>query len=460
MRWAVYLICGAAMAHAQALTVDEVLESIQRNHPLLLAALTANDAAAAEVLSAEGRFDTTLRSRFDSDSLGYYANRRLENFVEQPLSWQGMSVYSGYRLGGGLFAPYDGKLDTRSLGEWQSGLKLPLLRNREIDSRRGELAKARIGRALATYSIDQQRLILTQAGISRFWNWVAAGRRVLISRDVLAIAETRQKLLEEGVREGQLPRIEAEDNLRAILQRRSGYIDAERLFQQAAIELSLYLRDANGRPVQAGLERLPAAGPAVDGNGTGEIEAAVATALQKRPELKALEAQIQQTGVDVSMARNAARPALDLMAGFTSDRGSDPSVRRGPEELKVGVAFEFPFQNRSARGKEAVAEAKRRQLELRAAYLRDQVAAEVRDAESAVAAARNRLRVLQDEVRVTRELEEAEKARFELGEGTLFILNLREQATLDVSVREALAQADYQRSLANLAYATGELLFR
>jgi outer membrane protein TolC len=231
------------------------------------------------------------------------------------------------------------------------------------------------------------------------------------------------------------------------------------LFQQAAIELSLYLRDASGQPVQAGLDRLPSGFPVEDGDRIADTEAAIAIGLQRRPELKALGAQIQQTGVDVSIAENAAKPAVDPFAGFTSDQGSDPSVRRGPEELKVGVAFEFPFQNRSARGKVAAPEAKRRQLEQRAAYLRDHVAAEVRDAQSAVAAARNRLRVLQYEVHITRELEEAEKARFELGEGTLFVLNLREQATLDVTIREALAHADYQRSLARLAYATGELMY-
>jgi hypothetical protein len=63
-------------------------------------------------------------------------------------------------------------------------------------------------------------------------------------------------------------------------------------------------------------------------------------------------------------------------------------------------------------------------------------------------------------VRVSRELEEAERTRFEVGDGTLFMLNLREQATLDAAVREALAHADYQRARAAYEYATGALLFR
>ena len=61
---------------------------------------------------------------------------------------------------------------------------------------------------------------------------------------------------------------------------------------------------------------------------------------------------------------------------------------------------------------------------------------------------------------MSRELEEAERTRFELGEGTFFMLNLREQATLDAALREALAQADYQRARAGYEYATGALLYR
>jgi hypothetical protein len=74
--------------------------------------------------------------------------------------------------------PYDGKLATRSLGELRTAVTMPLLRNREIDSRRGELAKARIGRTLASLSVDQQKLIVLQSAISRYWSWGGCGSAV------------------------------------------------------------------------------------------------------------------------------------------------------------------------------------------------------------------------------------------------------------------------------------------
>jgi outer membrane protein TolC len=462
MRHILSLLLAAAALHGQVqvIHVEDVIASVRERYPLLLSALADRDIAEADVLSAEGRFDLTLRSRFDSDSLGYYSNRRFDAWIEQPLSSQGMSLYSGYRVGDGEFASYDGKLETRSLGEFRAGFRLPLLRDRSIDSRRGELAKARIGRKLADLSVDQQRLAVLNTAISRYWTWVALGHRLTATRSVLEIAEVRQKLLEEGVSAGQLPRIEAVDNERAILQRRSTAVEAERAFQQSAIELSLFYRDSGGTPVVAALEQVPSRFPEPTVNGAPDLTADIGLALERRPEIARLKSQSDQNEVDVRLARNSAKPAVDVVAGFFSESGSGPQVLRGPQEFRAGLSFEFPLRNRTARGKQAAAEAKARQIEIRLGFLRDQVTAEVRDAASAVAAARARLELLGEEVRVSRELEEAERTRFELGEGTLFMLNIREQATLDAAVREVVAQADYQRARTAYEYATGSLLYR
>jgi len=138
--------------------------------------------------------------------------------------------------------------------------------------------------------------------------------------------------------------------------------------------------------------------------------------------------------------------------GFTAE-GGQGAVRRGPNELKAGIVFELPFQRRSATGKLLGTEAKIRQVEQRQRFTRDQIEAEVRDAASAVQAAYSRAELLRQEVTVTRQLEEAERARFELGEGTLFLVNLREQATADALVREVAANADLQRAWAQYEFA-------
>jgi outer membrane protein TolC len=139
--------------------------------------------------------------------------------------------------------------------------------------------------------------------------------------------------------------------------------------------------------------------------------------------------------------------------GFSSEAGTGP-VRRGPNDLRASLTFELPFQRRVAAGKLAAAQAKLRQIQQREIFARDQVAAEVADAASAVRAAHERALLTTEEVTLARQLEEAERERFRLGGSTLFLVNLREQAAVDAAVREVAAHNEYFRALAQYELAT------
>jgi outer membrane protein TolC len=98
------------------------------------------------------------------------------------------------------------------------------------------------------------------------------------------------------------------------------------------------------------------------------------------------------------------------------------------------------------------------QIGFRERMTRDQIEAEVRDAASAVRAAHERVLLIAEEVKVARELEEAERARFDLGDGTLFLVNLRELATADAAIREVMAVNDWLRARAVYEQATAAAL--
>lgn len=426
---------------------QDVLESVERHYPPLLAALQDRTIAEGELVTAQGAFDLTLRSLLDNNALGYYEYRRADFWIEQPLSWQGLQLFSGWRVSDGLYPSYYGHLETRSLGEVRSGLRLPLGRDRAIDARRANLRKSLLGRRIADLGVEQQRLFIILSAARRYWDWVAAGLRYRVAEGALKIAEQREELLEQAVRAGQLPAIEVEDNRRAILQRRALLTEALRAHQAAAIELSLFYRDAAGSPVMLTLDHLPALIPEPKELTDEQVQLDLAQAVQRRPELDRLAAQRHQLNIDKELADNQLLPAIDLSASFISDHGSG-MVRRGPQEFRTTLQFELPWQRRAAKGRQLAADARLRQLDWRERYQIEQIAAEVRDAASAVQTAAERAAVLKREVEVTRNLEDLERTRFELGEGTLFFLNQREQATIEAEFRAIAALADYQRSVA------------
>jgi outer membrane protein TolC len=437
--------------------LKDVLESVEKNYPPLLAAFAERDIADGELLQAQGRFDLQISAQVDTDRLGYYANERLNAGMEQALPQWGASVYGGWRVGDGSFAPYDGKLDTRSYGEWRGGVKIPLLRNRVIDERRAGVRKAGIGQRIADLTIDQQRLMVRQAASRRYWDWVASGQRLRVAHSILQVAKQRDEQLREAARLGQIPAIEVTENQRQILQREAQVVEAERALQQGGFELSLFYRDASGNPRLPQSSQLPPALPGTDVLPEAQVQADLLEALRKRPEIARLSAQRSQSQVDMLLAENDRRPAIDFSVGFTAESGQG-AVRRGPNELKGTLSFQLPLQRRAATGKLAAAKAKVGQYDQREQYARDQVQAEVLDAASAVRAAHNRALLAKNEVRVALDLADAERDRFRLGDSTLFTVNLREQAAVDAELREVAAVNDYLRALTAYEQATAQPL--
>lgn len=452
----VLMILSARSLPAQSswLRLEDVLKSVTDQYPPLLAALRDRVIADGDLTIAEGKFDLNVKGGFEGDYLTYYRNDLYRLGVEQPLEFQGMSLQGGYGLGRGSFATYDGKLQTDSAGEYKMGLKMPLFRDRVIDARRADLRKAWLGRRIADLGVAQQRLAITQLATRRYYDWVAVGIRYRITRDVLLAAEQRDKQLKEAAGLGQIPQIDVTDNQRAILTRRALWIEAQRGLEAASIELSLFWRNQNGEPVLPRPEQLPPAFPAAVEVSESRLLEDIERALLLRPDAERIKVQKGQIDIDRKLARNQRLPGLDFSVNYTRESG-ERLVRRGTDELAATLTFDLPLQRRAAKGKESVATAKWEQLDLRERFTRDQIAAEVRDAHSALRAAYQKSKVLREELEVARELEAAERVRFELGEGTLFLVNLREQATFDTALREVAATNEYFRARAQYEYALG-----
>lgn len=439
------------------LTLETVLQSVEKHYPPLRVALLEAPIAEADYLAAQGRFDLVLKSSVDTNSLGFYESRRFDFGFEQPTAQWGTSFFSSYQLGSGSFPNYDGKFLTNGLGEYRTGLRQPLFRDRATDSRRTDLAKANLGRRLADLSIQQQRIIILQAATARYWNWVAAGRRFAVAQAILDIAVEREKILETAVELGQLPNFEVLDNKRIIEQRRSQYVVARRGVEQTAFDLSLFYRDDRGQPRTALPEQLPPAFPRPSNIDQDQLERDIAEALNRRPEVARLTTQQDQIRLDQRLAENRRLPGLDFILSYDRELG-ERRVPRGPNELRAGVVFELPFQRRTATGQAVAARTRVNQIDQRLQFQRDQIAVEVRDAVSAVRAAYEGANVLEAEVRATRQVEDAERIRYDLGESTLFVLNQRELQTADAQVREVSALADYYRALALYELAVAQAL--
>lgn len=408
---------------SKPLALGTVLDSVTSRYPPLLSALLERDLATGRLTQAMGSFDAQLSAKVGDRVQGFYETTVAEGLIEQPLA-TGDSVYGGYRWSDGFLPDYYDPR-TQSGGELVFGARVPILRGRETDKRRASVRKAEIGVELAEPKIQKARIEFVQAASRAYYGWVAAGRKLVIARDLLKLATDRQAGLQRAVDRQFLAPIVLTDNEQLIMKRNILVAKAERGFQRAALLLSLYLRTGDDRPIVADEKMLPAAAP-LEGEISPAAENDLVRAFQNRPEVRALELEIDKTETERALAENDRLPSLDLVVEGSSSLSNGPYKDREDLELFIGGELKMPAQRRAALGRMQRATAELARLRLEQQFLRDKILNEILDVRSAARAALQQLAATQRSVELADTLVKAEQRKFDLGRSDLLRIQLRE----------------------------------
>ncbi|MEZ6073658.1 MAG: TolC family protein [Pirellulales bacterium] len=407
-----------------------------------------------------GAFDHKLELESVSQPLDFYENYRSLVGVKRETMWGG-EVFAGYRIGRGYFEPWYLERETNKGGEFKAGITAPLVGDRWIDENRSQLWQAQLERRRVEPMIYGQVIQYVRDGSVAYWNWVAAGANQRIAQGLLDLAVERNKGLKAQVEAQEKAPIDLVDNRRMIVSRESKLIEAQRKLQQAAVKLSLFYRTAAGEPLLADQSLLPKDVISMDIHDVGASITRLRTddiqlALSQRPELAELQIVRQQLDVAERQARNETLPNVDGGLLVSQDVGAPTSPKKDKSQLKLEamLTVSVPVERRKATGKIRSLRAKLAQVSAKNQFAADKVVAEVRFASAALDAARERLAWAAESYKLALEMQNAEKERFNLGQSTLFNLNIREEQTaaaaagrVDALYEYAVAKADYIAAL-------------
>lgn len=431
------------------LHLAEVLQSVRTQYPPYLAAMIEQDIANGRARQALGAFDLNLNAGAAFAPAGYYDGQTGYTTLEQPLPFWGGSVYGGYRLSSGFLPNYN-KERTGTDGEGILGFRIPLLKDGAIDRRRASLWQARIDQELADPIILRQYLDFIRAATVAYYGWLASGHRLALTEELLRVARDRNSSIAEQVKNGASAPIVQVDNQRLVVSREISVLQALRRFQASAIELSLFYRDTRtAEPILAPRTRVPAAFPGHSPPGDSQLTVDIAKAVIFRPEMRRIELTLEKTDIERRLAKNSLLPALDI--GVQAAQALTSNTPRDIErtEIEAKIEFKLPLQRREAKGRIDVAHAQIERLNNEKRFARERIAADVRDAHSALHAAHGVLLQTRRNVDLARQLATAEGERLKQGATDLLALQIREQASFEAQVLEVEAQAEYFRAQAN-----------
>ena len=467
---AIGLVCALAIplsAQSTAVRLDTLgtpftfpafVDGILANHPVATQARLVADQARSDLRTAWGAFDPTVTASWDQKKFGgtsYYNYFDAELKIPLPI---GADVTVAFdRTMGRYFNP---DRRTPSNGTIEAGISIPLGQRILTDERRNALQQARAARDAG--EADRTAIVnkLLFSAAKDYGAWYESWRRRVIAQEGEALAEFRLQAVRRRVANGESAPIDTIEALLELQRREVTRFEAEASFYLASLDVTAYIWDDAGRPAPLPADAKPLLlgieGVGIDSTRLGQL---LDVATRRNPDLLKVQARVKQAEAQRLFSTQALLPLAEAKLAGLGANDSEQSFFDGERldnNYKAGLVIKSPLLFLKETGRFASTGQRLDFQRLERDRLRREIEFDVRAAIfDLFNLERLRLRQVAN-VRNARVLRDAEQVRYENGEGTLLILNLRERLVLDESVKLAAVEAKVAGARAALAVATGD----
>jgi outer membrane protein TolC len=495
------ILCLVTLAaHAEELTLsDAIALALEKNADVVVERESVN-IAEANVLRANAAYEPTLRGDARLRKHIDPVNSVLSGAPEGELAPTVRSVQTSASLvqllpTGATVSVFSGvsRDETNSFfalltPSWSTSLgaevRQPLLQNRRTDPARRAIRIARVDRTRALSSLRRTASEVTAAVERAYWTLVAARRDVAVRESAVTVAEKQREDTRVRIEAGTQAEAEVAQTTAEVERRRGDVMVARENVIRAENALrNLIARDAEDPIWERAL--VPADPPHAQRERV-DVAAAIARAVQNRPELEELAGRIERQDVEIDAALDRVRPQLDLVAsyngrGLAGTRNPDAFSPFGPviisddirgglgqslrtigehefPDAAVGVSFVLPIGNTAAKQDVAIARALRRQSSATLEGARQRVALEVRNAIASLDSAEQRIEAARAAIAAAEVQLQAEHDRFEAGTSNTFFILTRQNELAAARLAETVALTDQRKAETELARAMGTLL--
>ena len=403
-------------------------------------------------IKAQGAFDSKLKLENKDWATGYYDANISKVSIERPLGLLGSSISVGHQRTSGLLPIYQDEFNTLSDGEYFVNLQFELLRNRSIDQDRLNVANSKIMESLQKLQFQlEQTEILRNARIA-YAKLIASALTMDTYEKLLQLALNRQKAIETKVKRGDLAKIYLTENQQYIAKRKVDLIKAKQKFESSVQYFGLFYRDSNGVPIYIAKEDINHNLNKFNPEELSKEEFNLA--LQNNPHFKIFNLKLDSQENVIDFKSNQTLPKLSIKVGSSQNNGDGPKNLQEQENI-IALNLEIPIERRKIDSDFAMSKIKLKQIKFKQKMFQDNFYNQFRTLQLRIHANQSALETIINEVSYATILEEAERVKFEQGASDFFVLNLREQNSVDAQIKRI--QTNLELTIARAFY--HELLF-
>jgi len=444
----------------KTLTAKQVIEIVKQYHPVARQADIFVEKAKADVTIAKGMFDPVISNESSQktfDGTDYYYYNKPELSIP---TWFGVEVTAGLEyLSGNRTDPVETKGETSYFG-----ISVPLAKNLLMDKRRAALQTARIFREAST--VEKRNILnnLLLDAMKTYWSWVQQFQIYKILTEAVKVNEKRVELVNMAFRLGDRPAIDTTEALTQLqnfeLLKSQAWLD----FQNAGLELSLYLWTANIQPYNLPASVIPADDlqiTAIADAPLPELNSLLDAALKNHPELVIYNYKLDVLSVEKKLKFQDLLPTVNFRYNQLGKGYDVLKTATGPlfeNNFQYGLSMGIPLRLSQGRGEYRKAKLKITETELQQNQKQLQVENKVKSYFNELVALKNQVALQEKAYSNYLALQKGEEIRFQAGESSLFLINARENKTLEALQKLQELKAKYFKTENALQLSAGLLI--
>jgi len=442
------------------LSAKQVMEIVKRYHPVALQATILVEQARADLVAARGQFDPVFENEASQKTFEgtvYYNYNRPELSIP---TWFGIEVKAGLEyLSGNRTDPVETKGESSYLG-----ISVPLAKNLLMDKRRAALQSAKLFRQA---SVVERRNMLNQLmldAMKSYWNWVKEYQLYQVMNEAVAVNENRFRLVRNAFQLGDRAAIDTTEVLAQWQQFELLRSQAWLNFQNAGLELSVYLWSAGMQPYELPAAIIPKEALrdlSVANQAIPVLNDLLSSAASNHPELRLYQYKLQVLDIEKKLKFQELLPAVNLrynQLGRGYDVWKTATSPYFENNYRYGLSIAVPLRLSQGRGEYKKARLKINHAELELEQKKRQVENKVRSYFNELLSLKDQVKWQEQAWRNYGQLQRAEEVRFRSGESSLFLINARETKTLEALQKLLELKAKYFVVENTLQWAAGNLV--
>lgn len=437
----------------------QLVEMVRKFHPVAKQADINIDKAKADITIARAGFDpyfynSSAQKTFDGTDYYYY--NRPE--VSIP-TWFGIEISGGREYLSGSRTNNE-----ETLGETSYfGITVPLAKNLLMDKRRAALKTAKIFREASVIEKNNILNNLMLEAMNMYWEWTGNYQLYNILTNAVKVNEQRLQLVRIAYRQGDRPAIDTTEALTQLQSFQLLQSQAWLSFQNSGLELSTYLWTNDNLPFTLPEDVIPdeeSRGLNTIKLSVPELNQLLDAARRNHPELLQYNFKLDALNIEKKLKFQDLLPSVNFRYNQLGKGYDILKTATGPlfeNNYHYGLSIGIPLRFSQGRGEYKKARLKISETKLQQNLKQLQIENKIRSYYNELNTLRQQISLQEKAYQNFMILQRGEETRFQSGESSLFLINSRENKSLEALQKLTELKAKYIRTINYLNWAAGLL---